>query len=79
MFSLIANLSWYGFQENQYDIPDIFTDMIEVYADVKKSRIINPFVILLASFGVLMRNFPQFLFHILFWWVIIPRKMMGKK
>jgi len=78
-FSLIANLSWYCTQETMYDTPDVFSDMVDIFEDIRRSKIFNPFILLLAIFGIFMRNLPQFLYHILFWWIIIPKKMIGKK
>lgn len=78
-FSLIANLAWYCTQESLYDTPDVFTDIVDIFTDIRRSKIFNPFVIVLATFGIFMRNLPEFLYHILLWWFIIPKRMMEKK
>lgn len=77
-FSMIANLAWYSFNATVYDTPEIFDELLDVCKDIKISRILNPFVIFLAVFAVCMRNLPQLVLHLFFWWIIIPKRIMSK-
>ena len=57
-------------------MPELYEDLITVLRDIRYNKIFNPFVILLAFFGIFMRNCIQLFKHTFFWWIIIPQELM---
>ena len=77
VFALVGNLAWYSNQaSSRFDNPRFIDDLLEVWDDIRTGGVSNPVTIIFAISYIFLCNLPSLLIHTLFWWAIIPYRLI---